>query len=43
MPDARGVESPTLVMERQDVGVGLFDTFEQVFTSTWERSREVDQ
>jgi hypothetical protein len=43
MPGARGVESPTLVMERQDVGVGLFDTFEQVFTATWERSREVDQ
>lgn len=43
MPGARGVESPTLVMERQDVGVGLFDTFEQVYNSTWERSREVDQ
>lgn len=41
MPGARGVESPTLIMERQTVGVGLFDTFEQVFTSTWERSTEV--
>jgi uncharacterized protein DUF5919 len=43
MPDARGVESPTLIMEKQDISRGLFDTFEQVFTSTWERSREVDQ
>jgi hypothetical protein len=43
MPDARGVESPTLVMEKQAVGVGLFDTFEQVFTSMWERSTEVAQ
>lgn len=41
MPDARGVESPTLIMERQAVGVGLFDTFEQVFTTTWKRSTEV--
>jgi hypothetical protein len=43
MPDARGVESPTLVMERQPTGVGLFDTFEQVFTSMWDRSTEVAQ
>lgn len=42
MPDARGVESPTLVMERQEVGVGLFDTFEQVYLSLWERSKEVE-
>jgi Domain of unknown function (DUF5919) len=43
MPGARGVESPTLIMEKQDVGLGLFDTFEQVFTTMWERSTEVDQ
>jgi hypothetical protein len=43
MPEARGVESPTLIMERQNMGGGLFDTFEQVFTTTWERSTEVEQ
>lgn len=43
MPGARGVESPTLIMEKQNVGLGLFDTFEQVFISTWERSTEADQ
>jgi hypothetical protein len=43
MPEARGVESPTLIMERQSMGGGLFDTFEQVFTTTWERSTEVAQ
>lgn len=43
MPGARGVESPTLIMERQEVGVGLFDTFEQVFATTWERSTEIGQ
>lgn len=43
MPGARGVESPTLIMEKQDVNTGLFDTFEQVFTATWERSTEADQ
>jgi hypothetical protein len=43
MPGARGVESPTLIMERQDVGVGLFDTFEQVLVATWERSTEIGQ
>ncbi|HEX5403525.1 MAG TPA: DUF5919 domain-containing protein [Pseudonocardiaceae bacterium] len=42
MPGARGMESPTLVMERQETGVGLFDTFEQVFTTLWERSKEVE-
>lgn len=41
MPGARGVESPTFVMERQDVGGGLFETFEQVFTTLWDQSKEV--
>jgi hypothetical protein len=42
LPDARGVESPTLVMERQDgQAVGLFDTFAQVFESMWARGTEV--
>ncbi|MGW7537544.1 DUF5919 domain-containing protein [Amycolatopsis sp. NPDC054798] len=42
LPDARGVESPTLVMERQaGKPAGLFDTFAQVFESMWARSTEV--
>jgi hypothetical protein len=41
MPDARGVASPTLVMEKQAAGAGLFDPFEQVFSSMWDRANEV--
>ncbi len=42
LPDARGVESPTLVMEKQD-GTGLFETFAQVITSIWDRSAGVSE
>ena len=42
LPDARGVESPTLVLERQaGQPAGLFDTFAQVFESISARSTEV--
>jgi hypothetical protein len=41
LPDARGVESPTLVLERSPARGGLFDTFTQVFTSMWTRAQEV--
>ncbi|GAB3909084.1 hypothetical protein GCM10029964_110070 [Kibdelosporangium lantanae] len=41
LPDARGVESPTLVLEKRDERGGLFDTFTQVFTSMWTRAQEV--
>jgi hypothetical protein len=41
LPDARGVDSPTLVAERQDAAPGLFDTFAQVFTSIWDRATPV--
>lgn len=41
LPDARGVESPTLVMRRQADQVGLFDTFVDVFDSIVSRSTEV--
>lgn len=42
LPDARGVESPTLVMERQDGHpAGLFETFTQVFESMWSRGTQV--
>jgi hypothetical protein len=41
LPDARGVESPTLVLEKRINRGGLFDTFTQVFTSMWTRAQEV--
>lgn len=41
LPDARGVESPTLVLQRKLDTPGLFDTFAQVFISMWERADEV--
>jgi hypothetical protein len=43
LPDARGVESPTLVIDKQPTGAGLFETFAQVFTSLWERGKEVSE
>jgi hypothetical protein len=41
LPDARGVESPTLVIEKDETMPGLFTTFAQVFDSMWDRAREV--
>lgn len=41
LPDARGVESPTFVIEKQPGPPGLFDTFSQVFESMWARGNEV--
>lgn len=42
LPDTRGVESPTLVIEKQHTGPpGLFETFSQVFESMWARSKEI--
>lgn len=41
LPDARGVESPTLVAERKPGVPGLFDTFSQVFDTMWARSKEI--
>lgn len=43
LPDARGLESPTLVTERQEDTPGLFETFQQVFSSMWERAEDVTQ
>ncbi|AXX33679.1 hypothetical protein KCV87_24150 [Actinosynnema pretiosum subsp. pretiosum] len=40
LPDARGVESPTLVIEKDDAVPGLFATFSQVFDSMWDRAKE---
>jgi hypothetical protein len=42
LPDARGVESPTLVTENQD-DPGLYDTFVQVFTSLWDRAKDLPE
>lgn len=41
LPDARGVESPTFVIEKQPGLPGLFETFSQVFKSMWARSGEI--
>jgi hypothetical protein len=43
LPDARGVESPTLVIQKQPTVVGLFDTFTQVFASMWDRAKEISE
>ncbi|MFD7653935.1 DUF5919 domain-containing protein [Actinosynnema sp. NPDC059797] len=42
LPDARGVESPTLVIEKDDAVPGLFATFSQVFDSMWDRAKETE-
>lgn len=39
LPHERGVESPTLVIERDPSRSGLYNIFEHVFTSTWEGGR----
>jgi transcriptional regulator with XRE-family HTH domain len=39
MPEARGVDSPTLVIRRKWAQAGLYHVFEQVFNSLWERGR----
>lgn len=41
LPDARGVESPTLVIEKDETTPGLYTTFAQVFDAMWDRAREV--
>ena len=41
LPQARGVDSPTLLIERRDDGVGLFPVFVQVFDALWGRSKAV--
>jgi hypothetical protein len=39
LPQARGVDSPTFLIERGATSTGLYDTFEQVFTALAERSK----
>lgn len=38
LPEARGVDSPTFVMETQSPDSGFFHIFDQVFTSLWKRA-----
>ena len=39
LPQARGIDSPTLVMRRDDKPGGLYAVFEQVYESIQERSK----
>jgi hypothetical protein len=39
MPESRGTDSPTLVLEPRQDSTGLFPVFAQVFESLWERSK----
>jgi len=41
LPRARGVDSPTLLIRRQDTPGGLYPIFEQVYEAIAERSREI--
>ncbi|WP_051866529.1 DUF5919 domain-containing protein [Streptosporangium roseum] len=41
LPQARGVDSPTIVINDNTAADGLFPVFDQVFTSMWERSGPV--
>ncbi|WP_067812287.1 DUF5919 domain-containing protein [Actinomadura kijaniata] len=38
LPETRGVDSPTILVQRRWPTAGLFPIFGQVFTSLWERS-----
>jgi len=41
LPAARGIDSPTLVLEAREYGAGLLPTFRQVFESMWERGNRL--
>lgn len=41
MPDARGIDSPTLVLKKGAARAVLLPTFEHVFTSQWERRKRL--
>ncbi|MEU4233879.1 DUF5919 domain-containing protein [Nonomuraea sp. NPDC026600] len=41
LPQARGVDSPTLVISGNTAADGLFPVFDQVFNEMWERSEPV--
>ncbi|MFF9607662.1 DUF5919 domain-containing protein [Streptomyces sp. NPDC014684] len=37
LPEARGVDSPTFLIRKHRAAGGLYSTFEQIFSSLWER------
>jgi hypothetical protein len=39
LPEARGIDSPTFVVDRSVGGGALYRTYEQVFESLWQRGR----
>jgi hypothetical protein len=41
LPESRGVDSPTFVINRRSTGVGLYSTFDRIFDSLWERRRSL--
>ncbi|MGI5211575.1 DUF5919 domain-containing protein [Plantactinospora sp. CA-290183] len=41
LPQTRGVDSPTMVIERTSSTSGLYPVFDATFTSLWERSRQL--
>ncbi|MFV2175527.1 DUF5919 domain-containing protein [Actinomadura sp. LOL_011] len=41
LPNARGVDSPTFLAERNPTGTGLYWTFDEIFNSLWKRGRSV--
>lgn len=41
LPQARGIDSPTIVINDNTAADGLFPVFDRVFTSIWERSLPV--
>ncbi|MFF4205658.1 DUF5919 domain-containing protein [Streptomyces sp. NPDC001668] len=40
LPDVRGVDSPTFLVRKRRVSGGLYATFEQIFTTLWDRREE---
>ncbi|MGI5145866.1 DUF5919 domain-containing protein [Plantactinospora sp. CA-294935] len=41
LPQSRGVDAPAFVIRRGEPTSRLYSVFEQVFTSQWERSRQL--
>ncbi|HET8662575.1 MAG TPA: DUF5919 domain-containing protein [Micromonosporaceae bacterium] len=41
LPSTRGIDSPTLLIERRWPAAGLYPTFESVFNSLWERRQSL--
>lgn len=41
LPQARGVDSPTFLLEREVAGAGLYSTFATIFSELWGRSRRI--